>query len=131
MIGIPVTIALTGSRGALIGLVVVGIAVLITLRRVSVVKRVTILAAVAAGLFFAAPDGYWKQMSTLLSLTEDYNYSTEYGRKGIAKRGYRLHDGPPVLWRRRREFSASGRNDLPHRQRAPQRGPVGGVDRAS
>lgn len=87
MIGIPVTIALTGSRGAMIGLVIVCIAILITLSRVSVVKRVSILVVVAGGLFIAAPDGYWKQMSTILNLKEDYNYSEDYGRKGIAKRG--------------------------------------------
>jgi O-antigen ligase len=60
---------------------------LITLSRVSVVKRASILAAVVAGLFFAAPDGYRKQMGTLLNLKEDYNYSVDYGRKGVAKRG--------------------------------------------
>ena len=87
MIGIPVTIALTGSRGAMIGLVIVCIAILVTLRRVSVGKRVSILVAVAGGLFFAAPAGYWKQMGTILNLKEDYNYSEDYGRKGIAKRG--------------------------------------------
>lgn len=87
MIGIPVTIALTGSRGAMIGLAVVGVAMLITLRRIPVVKRVSILAAVVAGLFLAAPAGYWKQMGTLLNLTEDYNYTVDYGRKSVAKRG--------------------------------------------
>lgn len=87
MLGIPVTIALTGSRGAIIGLGVVGITILFTLRRVSVVKRVAILAAVVAGLFFAAPDGYWKQMGTLFNLKQDYNLSDEYGRSGISKRG--------------------------------------------
>ncbi len=97
MIGIPVTIALTGSRGAMIGLVVVGITIFITLRRISVVKRVCILVAVAAGLFFAAPEGYWKQMSTLLNLKEDYNYSVEYGRKGIAKRGLGYMLGRPLF----------------------------------
>ena len=97
MIGIPVTIALTGSRGAMIGLAVIGIAMLITLRRISVVKRVSILAAVVAGLFFAAPDGYWKQMNTLLNLKEDYNYSVDYGRKGIAKRGVGYMIGHPLF----------------------------------
>lgn len=97
MIGIPVTIALTGSRGALIGLVVVGLTILVTLRRIAVVKRVSILAVVAAGLFFAAPEGYWKQMSTLLNLKEDYNYSVDYGRKGIAKRGLGYMLGRPLF----------------------------------
>jgi O-antigen ligase len=97
LIGIPGTIALTGSRGAMIGLVVVGIAILLTLRRISVVKRVTILAAVAAGLFFAAPDGYWKQMNTLLNLKEDYNYSVDYGRKALAIRGFGYMLGRPLF----------------------------------
>lgn len=88
LIGIPVTIALTGSRGAMLGLGVVGIAMLVTLRRISVVKRASILAVVAAGLFFAAPDGYWKQMQTLLNLKEDYNFSVDYGRRGVAMRGF-------------------------------------------
>lgn len=97
MIGIPVTIALTGSRGAMIGLVVIGIAILITLRRISVVKRVSILGAVVAGLIFAAPEGYWKQMSTILNLKDDYNYSVDYGRKGIAKRGIGYMLGRPLF----------------------------------
>ena len=87
LIGIPITIALTGSRGAMVGLVVVGGAILLTLRRVAVVKRVGVLAAVLAGLVIGAPDGYWDQMATLLHPTEDYNYSVEYGRKEIAQRG--------------------------------------------
>jgi O-antigen ligase len=97
MIGIPVTIALTGSRGAIIGLVVVGMTILFTLRRVSAAKRITILAAVMAGLFFAAPDGYWKQMGTLLNLKQDYNISEEYGRSGIAKRGIGYMLGHPLF----------------------------------
>lgn len=88
MIGIPVTIALTGSRGAMVGLVVIGVAILITLRRISVVKRASILVAVVTGLFLAAPSGYWKQMNTLLNITEDYNYSVDYGRKSVAVRGF-------------------------------------------
>ena len=97
MIGIPVTIALTGSRGAMIGLVVIGMTFLVALRRISVVKRVSILVVVAAGLFFAAPEGYWKQMGTLLNLKEDYNYSVDYGRKGIAKRGIGYMLGRPLF----------------------------------
>jgi hypothetical protein len=61
------------------------------------VKRVTILAAVAAGLFFAAPDGYWKQMNTLLNLKEDYNLSVDYGRKGLAIRGFGYMLGRPLF----------------------------------
>jgi O-antigen ligase len=97
MIGIPVTIALTGSRGAIIGLVLVGLAILVTLQRISVIKRASILAAVVAGVFFAAPDGYWKQMGTLFNLKQDYNFSVDYGRKGIAKRGVGYMIGHPLF----------------------------------
>lgn len=87
IVGIAATIALTGSRGAMIGLAVVGIAILVVLRRISVARRAGILAAVVIALFFAAPDGYWKQMGTLFNLKEDYNFAVDYGRKGIAQRG--------------------------------------------
>jgi len=58
---------------------------------------VSILAVVAAGLFFSAPEGYWKQMSTILNLKEDYNYSVDYGRKAIAKRGLGYMLGRPLF----------------------------------
>ena len=87
MLGIPVTIALTGSRGAMVGLVVIGIAILFSLQRIAIANRVGVLIAVVAGLAIGAPEGYWKQMETLLNLKEDYNYSVDYGRKGIAMRG--------------------------------------------
>jgi O-antigen ligase len=87
ILGIPVAIALTGSRGAMVGLVVVGVTFLLILRRVSLIRRAMVLAGVVAGLVIGAPEGYWKQMGTLLRIEEDYNYSSEYGRKGIAMRG--------------------------------------------
>ncbi|MGH7460402.1 MAG: O-antigen ligase family protein, partial [Longimicrobiales bacterium] len=88
LIGIPVTVALTGSRGALLGMVAVGFAILVSLRRTSVFKRIAVVVVAAAGLYLGAPEGYWDQMATLLNIKEDYNYSVDYGRKGIAMRGF-------------------------------------------
>lgn len=87
LLGIPTTIALTGSRGAMLGLVIVGGMLMVGLRRVSAPKKGGILVAVIAGLFVSAPAGYWDQMQTILDPSDDYNVSSEYGRIPLAKRG--------------------------------------------
>lgn len=87
VLGIGLTIARTGSRGALVGLIGVGIALLFGLKRVSVPKRAGFVAVLVLGLFAAAPKGYWEQMSTLLNPTQDYNYYDVDGRKAVARRG--------------------------------------------
>ncbi len=83
----PITIALTGSRGALIGFLIVGPMMVMALTKISFVKRVSILGTMAVVLVFAAPAGYWAQMETTFNAEEDYNYSSDYGRIPIAKRG--------------------------------------------
>jgi O-antigen ligase len=81
-------IARTGSRGAFVALafVVVG-TVLFALGRLSIAKRIIGLAVVAVALLLAAPPGYWNQMATITSVQEDYNWSSDTGRKAIALRG--------------------------------------------
>ncbi|HKG95758.1 MAG TPA: O-antigen ligase family protein [Gemmatimonadaceae bacterium] len=86
-IAIAWTIALSGSRGGLIGLVVVALALLFMLKTVSVVKRLIFVGACAVALTLAAPAGYWEQMSTMLKMKDDYNMTSEDGRKAIWKRG--------------------------------------------
>lgn len=85
--GIPVVIALTGSRGALLGLAATLPLTFIVLRRISIVTRTMVAGGLLVGLALAAPPGYWEQMSTILNPSQDYNTSDEYGRIGIAKRG--------------------------------------------
>jgi O-antigen ligase len=87
LIGIPAVIALTGSRGALIGLGVTLPVMFFVLSRVNVLVRLGVAGALFVSLYVAAPPGYWKQMETLLNPSKDYNSSDEYGRMGIAKRG--------------------------------------------
>jgi O-antigen ligase len=87
LVGIGATVARSGSRGGLIGLVAVGVALLFFGRGVSLFKRVLTIGVVAAGLSLWAPQGYWKQMESILSPKEDYNYTSKDGRKEVAKRG--------------------------------------------
>ncbi len=87
MVGIGVSIALSGSRGAFIGFLALGIVILFTLKEVSVVKRVAAVAVFFVSLALMAPEGYWDQMSTVLAPKEDYNWTDVNGRREIAKRG--------------------------------------------
>jgi O-antigen ligase len=87
LLGIGATLARTGSRGAFVGLVAVGIVLLFALTGVPVAKRVAFAAVTVLGLMIAAPAGYWSQMRTLLEPTSDYNWQTREGRKQVAKRG--------------------------------------------
>lgn len=85
--GLGETIAKTGSRGAFVGLLAVGVALLFVADRVSIVKRVAFVAGVGLALIVAAPEGYWDQMSTLANPKADYNWNTVDGRRQIAMRG--------------------------------------------
>lgn len=87
LIGIPMVIAQTGSRGAMVGLVLTAPFLLTALPNVSATRRLLISLTVVAGIFLGAPQGYWKQMQTIFNPSEDYNVGTDYGRTEIAKRG--------------------------------------------
>ena len=87
LIGIAAGIARSGSRGGFLGLVAVVVGALFLVNGVSVTRRISLLAAALLALSVAAPAGYWKQMSTILSPKEDYNYSSLDGRNALMKRG--------------------------------------------
>ena len=87
LIGIGITIARTGSRGAFVGLLATGVALLLMLRTVAVWKRAAFVVVTTVTLLYAAPPGYWDQMSTILRPKEDYNWSAPDGRREVTKRG--------------------------------------------
>lgn len=87
LLGIAATIAKSGSRGGFLGLAMFGLGALVLLDSVSIVKRVGILGAVLVGLAAFAPDGYWTKMASVFSPQEDYNFSSQDGRKELARRG--------------------------------------------
>jgi hypothetical protein len=97
LLGVVVTIAKSSSRGAFVGLLLVGVAILVSLHGVSMVKRAVIVAVAAGVLIVGAPAGYWDLVRTLQEPTEDYNWSSEGGRKEIAKRGIGYMLGHPLF----------------------------------
>ncbi len=87
MLGIGATTARSGSRGGFLGFVVVGAALLVTLNRVSLAKRVGFIGMIGVGLGLYAPPGYWDQMKTILTPKQDYNWFDEDGRRQLLNRG--------------------------------------------
>jgi O-antigen ligase len=97
LIGISAAMARSGSRGGFLGLVAVGIAAFFLVPGVSVARRVSLLSAALVALSVAAPPGYWKQMSTIMSPKGDYNYSSVDGRTALIKRGMGYMSQYPVF----------------------------------
>lgn len=80
-------VAKTGSRGGFLGLAAVGVVLLFAGAGIRLSRRVAFVFVAGAALFLAAPAGYWRQMETVLRPAEDYNWSTEYGRRETWGRG--------------------------------------------
>jgi len=87
LIGVPAAIALSASRGAFLGLAACALGLLVLSPGVSIARRVAVIVLAAIALSFAAPQGYWGQMATILDLEQDYNVTEETGRIAIWKRG--------------------------------------------
>jgi hypothetical protein len=97
LIGISATMARSGSRGGFLGFVAVGAAALIIADGVPAARRLMVLVAVSIALAVGAPPGYWKQMRTILSPKEDYNYTDIDGRKAVMERGLRYMSQYPAF----------------------------------
>jgi len=82
-----VTIILSGSRGAFLGTSAVGLALLIFLPGVSVVRRLAVVAGAGIAMVIFAPASYWDSMSTMATPQADYNWEGAAGRREISKRG--------------------------------------------
>jgi O-antigen ligase len=85
---IAITIAKSNSRGAFLGALAVGIALLLFLPGVSIIKRLTAIGGVIVAMVMYAPSDYWDNMKTLQNPTADYNYYAPTGRRQLAKRGF-------------------------------------------
>lgn len=81
------TVARTGSRGAFVGLIAVALGMLFLVQSISVFKRVLVMTVGVVALTAWAPEGYWKQMHTVLAPDQDYNMRVREGRMEVAKRG--------------------------------------------
>ncbi len=96
LVGIGVAIARSGSRGAFVGLVALGGAFLLWARHIPISRRLGTLVAVVAALSIAAPFGYWEQMRSLASPTQDYNWTSDQGRKATTIRAMKYMLDHPV-----------------------------------
>lgn len=82
-----ITIVKTQSRGAFIGIVIVGVALLL-MPSTTLGRRLFFLVAAVATMSIAAPTGYWNSMKTVLEDPKaDYNWDAVNGRRNVAKRG--------------------------------------------
>jgi O-antigen ligase len=64
---------------------------------VSAARRVIVLVAALVALAVGAPPGYWKQMGTIMTPKEDYNYTDVDGRKAVMARGIGYMKAYPVF----------------------------------
>ncbi|HKR08968.1 MAG TPA: O-antigen ligase family protein [Gemmatimonadaceae bacterium] len=84
---IAATLAKTQSRGAFLGTIAVGGALLL-MPGISVRRRTIFVAAACVTMVVAAPDGYWTAMRSILSDPKaDYNWDAVNGRRNLARRG--------------------------------------------
>ena len=97
MAGMGVVLARSGSRGGFLGLVAFALAFLLIPAKTSLVKRVATLGVVAIALLLGSPEGYWRQMQTILSPEQDYNWSSPTGRRMLTKRGIGYMESYPLF----------------------------------
>jgi O-antigen ligase len=88
LVAIGIALARSGSRGAFLGFVSLAGAFVIWASHIDLTKRLTAVAVILLGVIMAAPPGYWDQMKSLQNPTDDYNWSSETGRRQLAKRGF-------------------------------------------
>jgi len=90
-------VAMTGSRGAFVGFLVVVPAIFFAMKDVSVTRRLGVVGAFVAALVLGAPQGYWERIETVFEPSEDYNVTDDHGRLAIAQRGLGYMMTYPVL----------------------------------
>jgi O-antigen ligase len=87
LVGIGAALARSGSRGAFLGIGAFVIAMLLLPSAASAMKRLGFVVVVGGGLMIFAPEGYWRQMATVLAPSQDYNTYSKDGREALIKRG--------------------------------------------
>jgi len=97
LVGMVGAITRSGSKGAFVGLLAVGVVLFFSISAVSLPKRLAVLIVAIAGLTWSAPTGYWERMQGLISPTEDYNWQDTNGRRQLAIRGFGYMMDRPLL----------------------------------
>jgi O-antigen ligase len=89
----------TGSRGAFLGLISLGLYLLLQFNSVASHKRILVVGLGTVALMTLGGDRYWAMMKTLLHPESDYNWSggAESGRMEVWKRGMGYMFTHPIL----------------------------------
>lgn len=87
----------SGSRGAFLGLIAVGIYLLFGFRMLPKKIRLGLAGTMLAGLLVLGSTDYWERMASILEPTEDTNWNYETGRRQVWKRGIGYMMSNPVL----------------------------------
>jgi O-antigen ligase len=77
----------SGSRGGFLGMIAVMLYILLRYRAIPSTTRLFVAVAGILLAVLIGSDKYWKQMSTILTPTADYNWTDPQGRKAVWTRG--------------------------------------------
>lgn len=94
---LAITFVWAGSRGGFLALLAVAAFFLVRYRAVSVAAKASTVLAIAVVVAVVAGPRFWEQMSTVLSPSEDYNFTSETGRVQVWKRGIGYMRDNPFL----------------------------------
>lgn len=86
-LGVPATIAVTGSRGGFLAIIATGLGLLALAPGLNFARRIGIVAVAVVAMAVAAPEGYLDKMGTIVDTESNYNFTEETGRIAIWKRG--------------------------------------------
>jgi len=87
----------SGSRGGFIGMIAVMLYILLRYRAIPSTTRLFVAVAGILLAVLIGSDKYWKQMSTILTPTADYNWTDPQGRRAVWTRGVGYVADNPVL----------------------------------
>jgi O-antigen ligase len=90
-------IVLTSSRGGLVGLSIVLLSLLFSLRPSRAIRLVIVAVPLLVGGWIVSPAQFKERAQSLLSVEEDYNMTLETGRVAIWKRGWMHFKRRPIL----------------------------------
>lgn len=87
----------SGSRGGFLGMIAVLVYILLRYRAIPSTTRLFVAVAGILLAVLIGSDKYWKQMSTILHPTADYNWTDPQGRRAVWERGLGYVAHNPVL----------------------------------